>query len=76
MGRTTARLLIADPPPMTRPDRSGNDEPSGRSTSYIRTYGDSSTSSCWRFGSAIDVRHGLGVGPGLDEQDPASADPR
>ncbi len=63
MGRTTAMLLMADPPPSTRPDRSGNEEPSARSTSYIRTYGDSSTSSCWRLGSAMTRRHGPRIGP-------------
>ena len=48
---------------MIRPDRSGKLEPSERSTSYMRTYGDSSTSSVWRLGSLTTSGIGCGSGP-------------
>ncbi len=68
IGRTTARLLTDEPPPMIRPDSSGNDEPSARSTSYIRTYGDSRIELGLALRVGDDVGERLWIGTGLDEQ--------
>jgi hypothetical protein len=55
-------LLTDDPPPRIRPERRPYvDRSTGRSTSYVRTYGDARISSAWRAGSA--TMSGSGEGP-------------